>query len=81
MLVEEFAEEHDNMEEEKEEDKQEDEEDDEIVLNEDEKTEELIENFYNMFLIYADGSSSLDNVNMATLLKAVPTRILSLNID
>ena len=43
--------------------------------------EQIVERFYNGFLINSEGSAASDNVDITWLLKAVPTKVLPLNIN
>ena len=43
-----------------------------------EDLEKNVENFYNMFVINAEGSATNDQVDITLLLKAVPTKIKSI---
>lgn len=60
---------------------QQDEPEVDLLLTPDEQAEQMVESFYNKFLINSEGSAASDNVDITWLLQAVPTKVLPLNID
>ena len=69
------------MEEEDGEEKGEDEEKSGNEILEPAKNEvELVESFFNKFLINSDGSTATDNVNIVFLLRAVPKKVTTTNV-
>mmetsp|Transcript_34574 Transcript_34574/g.42581 ORF Transcript_34574/g.42581 Transcript_34574/m.42581 type:complete len:98 (-) Transcript_34574:285-578(-) len=51
------------------------------MLTPDEQNEQIVEDFFNKFLINSEGSAACDNVDITWLLQAVPNKVLIFNID
>lgn len=56
-------------------------EQEEIVLSADDILDKCVENFLTQFLIGSDKSTFLDNIDIVLMLKAIPTPIVSFNMD
>ena len=44
-------------------------------------TEDIIKNFFDKFLINAEGSATNDNVNVVLLMRAMPNKVIALTLS